>query len=138
MADIMTKEQRSRCMASVKSMNSRPELELRSALHALGFRYRLHVKGLPGTPDLVFASRRKVIFVHGCFWHRHSCASGRSTPQTRVKFWKDKFQKNLDRDRHIQAALQAEGWDFMVVWECNLRGEKLQSTILDVRQFLAL
>ena len=136
MADVLTNEQRSRCMASVKSTNSKPELKLRSAIHALGFRYRLHVKGLPGTPDLVFPSRKKAIFVNGCFWHRHSCASGRSIPQTRAEFWLDKFQQNRKRDRKNQSDLRANGWDSMVVWECELRSDRMQSIISSVRRFL--
>ena len=96
--DVLSPEQRVRCMAAVRSINTYPELQVRRIVHRLGYRYRLHVRELPGRPDLVFPSRRKVIFVHGCFWHRHNCPAGRSFPATRQEFWLKKLSRNRERD----------------------------------------
>lgn len=106
-------------MSKVRAKNTAPEMRVRRLLFAAGFRYRLHVKALPGKPDLVFHGRKKVIFVHGCFWHRHACEHGR-LPKSRVEFWTAKLEGNRDRDAVKQLALLAEGWSVMVVWECEL------------------
>ncbi|MEM9659860.1 MAG: very short patch repair endonuclease [Planctomycetota bacterium] len=108
-------------MRSVKSADTTPELIVRRLVHAMGGRFRLHVADLPGRPDLVFPGRRKVIFVHGCFWHRHACRSGRSTPASRAEYWKSKFERNVRRDRSNQRRLRRMGWGVMVVWECQTR-----------------
>lgn len=108
-------------MSRIRSRDTRPELQLRRALHAQGLRYRLHDRTLPGTPDLVFSSRRAVIFVHGCFWHGHDCPLG-VTPGTRTAFWEDKIGRNRARDRASESALQNAGWRVLTVWECALRG----------------
>jgi DNA mismatch endonuclease (patch repair protein) len=121
MADVHTPEQRSRNMASIRGKDTKPEKLVRSLLHKLGYRYRLHRKDLPGKPDLVFPARRKVIFVHGCFWHRHNCRWGKVTPATNAEFWQAKRQGTIDRDRRTMEALRAGGWDSYVVWECALR-----------------
>ena len=106
-------------MALVRNKDTGPELVVRRILHHLGFRYRLHRAGLPGRPDIVFPSRRKAIFVHGCFWHRHrGCCR---TPKTRLDFWVPKLVKNRRRDLRNQRELRKLGWDFLVVWECELR-----------------
>tara|TARA_R110002020_G_scaffold298211_1_gene514009 strand:- start:2147 stop:2563 length:417 start_codon:yes stop_codon:yes gene_type:complete len=107
-------------MASVKSKNTAPELWLRRGLHALGFRYRVHVKDLPGKPDLVFPRRRKVIFVNGCFWHGHNCKKGR-LPETRKDFWRDKIASNKERDERNVRTLVSMGWRVLIVWECATR-----------------
>jgi DNA mismatch endonuclease (patch repair protein) len=105
-------------------------MSLRRALHVLGYRYSLHRKDLPGTPDLVFPGRRKVIFVHGCFWHRHHGCTRATTPKTRWKFWTEKFKANVARDAKVQSQLSELGWDVMVVWECEIRnGERLMEQI---------
>ena len=110
---------RSALMARVKQKNSKPELIVRRLLYSNGFRYRLHRSDLPGTPDIVFISRKKAIFVHGCFWHRHEGCTGCTTPKTRVAFWLEKFRANIERDRRILAELSARGWSSLVIWECE-------------------
>ena len=121
MADVLTKAQRSFCMFQIRGKHTTPELVVRRVVHSLGYRYRLHDRNLPGSPDLVFTSRRKVIFVHGCFWHRHRCKLGKPTPTTRRKFWITKLLKNKQRDKIIRRKLRGEKWDVLVVWECHTR-----------------
>jgi DNA mismatch endonuclease (patch repair protein) len=121
MTDVHTPEQRSRNMASIRGKNTKPEKVVRSLLHKLGYRYRLHRRDLPGRPDLVFSSRRKVIFVHGCFWHMHDCRWGRVTPATNGDFWRNKRQGNCERDDTAVKALAAAGWEALIVWECETR-----------------
>jgi DNA mismatch endonuclease (patch repair protein) len=106
-------------MAKVRGKDTRPELVVRRLAHALGFRFRLHRRDLPGSPDLVFPRLQKAVFVHGCFWHRHSGCSKASTPKTRVGFWKSKFAANVQRDARATVALEEMGWDVCVVWECE-------------------
>jgi DNA mismatch endonuclease (patch repair protein) len=107
-------------MRQIRSKDSTPEITLRSMLHSLGYRFRLHRKDLPGKPDLVFPSRQKVIFLHGCFWHQHSdCREGR-LPGTRREYWEPKLTKNQQRDATVQAALISQGWKVFTVWECEL------------------
>ena len=113
-------EQRSAMMRAVPSQGTEPELVVRRLAHRLGYRFRVHGRHLPGTPDLVFASRRKVIFVHGCFWHRHSCETGRRAIRTRSDFWEKKFARNVARDSRIMAALEGDGWQALILWECEL------------------
>jgi DNA mismatch endonuclease, patch repair protein len=110
---------RSKIMRSVKTKNTGAELIVRRILHSMGYRYRLHVKGLPGTPDIVFKKRKKVIFVNGCFWHGHSCAKGRM-PKANAEFWKDKIGKNVKRDRKKEADLASNEWGVLVIWQCEL------------------
>ncbi|MCZ2103412.1 MAG: very short patch repair endonuclease [Burkholderiales bacterium] len=124
MTDIVDPAIRSRMMAGIRGKDTRPELQLRLALHALGLRYRLHVKGLPGRPDLVFPKHRAVIFVHGCFWHRHQGCRYAATPQTRARFWQAKFERNLERDAFVFGELQRAGWRIGLVWECALRKDE--------------
>lgn len=114
-------DQRRRLMAKVKATDSKPEMLVRREAHRLGFRYRLHVRGLPGTPDLVFPRHRKVIFVHGCFWHRHKGCVGTTTPKARGEYWRKKFDDNVRRDESSQAALEALGWKVLVIWECQTK-----------------
>lgn len=108
-------------MGKVKSKNTTPELTVRRLLHALGYRYRLHAKDIPGRPDIIFRTRKKVIFVHGCFWHRHSCPNGQRTPKTHINFWENKFEKNKERDQRTLALLKQLGWECLVVWECEVK-----------------
>jgi len=120
---------RSALMSRVRSRNTTPELAVRRLAHALGYRFRLHKKALPGTPDLVFAGRKKVIFVHGCFWHRHQGCSKASTPKTRKEFWQSKFNANMQRDARNVAALKQLGWDVLVVWECETLSRSLKKRL---------
>jgi len=119
----MTKpdEVRSQIMRAVRSKDTRPELSIRHILHNLGYRYRLHSKDLPGSPDLVFSRRRKVVFVHGCFWHGHDCKRGAREPKTNAEYWKTKITNNKARDTRSLDALQQAGWEALIVWECELK-----------------
>jgi len=117
----MTPAQRSRCMSRIGSKNTTPELLVRSLVHRLGFRFRLHRRNLPGSPDLVFVAARKVIFVHGCFWHQHPGCRYATRPATRVDFWEAKFARNRARDLRACEALAALGWTTLVLWECEVR-----------------
>ncbi|MFL6846330.1 MAG: very short patch repair endonuclease [Allosphingosinicella sp.] len=110
---------RSRLMANVRRADTKPEIAVRRVAHALGYRFRLHRRDLPGTPDLVFPRLRKIVFVHGCFWHRHAGCKRASSPKTRTAFWEEKFSRNVDRDRKNIADLEARGWSCEIVWECQ-------------------
>ena len=130
MTDVLTPEQRRLNMSRIRGKNTKPEMTLRHGLHAKGLRFRLHRKDLPGRPDLVFISWRKVIFVHGCFWHMHDCRWGRVTPATNSDFWKNKRKGNCDRDIKAMEALTAAGWQTLVVWECETKNmEPLQAKL---------
>jgi len=121
MADVLTPRQRSFNMSRIRSKNTSPEMFVRKLVHAMGFRYRLHGRKLPGRPDLVLAGQRKVIFVHGCYWHMHECRYGQVTPKTNAVFWKTKRMSNVERDRRNLASLAEAGWNALIVWECSLR-----------------
>lgn len=121
---------RSRLMGRVAQTGSRPEMVVRRALHAAGFRYRLHVKDLPGRPDLVFPARRSVVFVHGCFWHRHPGCHATTMPKTRANFWRDKFAANQARDARVCESLAERGWAIHVVWECETRDRAFLEPLL--------
>ena len=114
-------EVRSRNMAAIRGKDTAPELAIRRILHAMGLRFRLHRKDLPGRPDIVLPKHRTVVFVHGCFWHRHKDCRHTTTPQTRQEFWQTKFASNVERDRRNRTDLQQLGWRVIVVWECELR-----------------
>ncbi len=114
-------EFRRRVMQQVKSVDTGPEMIVRRLLFSLGYRYRLHGKKLPGKPDLVFAGRRKVVFVHGCFWHGHDCKRGARIPATRAEYWTAKVIRNKDRDARNASSLEQAGWDVLTVWECELK-----------------
>lgn len=119
--DTLTPEQRSERMSRVRARNTKPELIVRRLLHSRGYRYRLHDKRLPGKPDLVFAGRRKLIFVHGCFWHRHGECTLARMPKSRIDFWRPKLEANQARDQVNIARLEEMGWRVLVIWECELR-----------------
>jgi DNA mismatch endonuclease, patch repair protein len=121
MTDIVDQATRSRMMSGIRSKNTQPEKRIRSLLHALGFRYRLHAAVMPGKPDLVFSRYRSVIFVHGCFWHGHNCPLFKM-PATRSEFWEAKINKNRTNDQAATEALHDLGWRVAIVWECALRG----------------
>lgn len=119
--DKISKSKRSWNMSRIKGKNTSPELKVRSLLHGLGYRFRLHRKDLPGCPDIVLPKLQKVIFVHGCFWHRHQGCKYATTPSTNVDFWLRKFDVNVERDREVQKRLKQLGWTVLVIWECDLK-----------------
>lgn len=121
MSKIAPSPQRSRNMAAIAGKNTRPELRLRSAVFARGLRYRLHIKGLPGSPDLVFPVYRAAVFVHGCFWHRHASCRFTAEPKSNASFWSQKFAANVARDASTRAMLLERGWRVAIVWECGLK-----------------
>jgi DNA mismatch endonuclease (patch repair protein) len=121
MPDQFSPAERSRIMRAVKSGDTTPEMVVRRLVHSMGYRYRLQCRELPGQPDLVLPRLGKVIFVHGCFWHRHACDAGQSTPASRVEYWKAKFERNVARDRRNLRKLRRLGWSVLVVWECQTR-----------------
>lgn len=123
MADTISTERRSWNMSRIKGRDTGPELRLRSLLHRAGFRFRLHAQDLPGKPDIVLPKYHTVIFVHGCFWHRHKGCRNATTPSTRAEFWQAKFNGNVDRDNRNRAALEVAGWTVMTVWECDLKAD---------------
>ena len=119
--DRLSRSARSQLMAKVRSRNSKPELKVRGVAHRLGYRFRIHDKRLPGTPDLIFPRLRLAMFVHGCFWHRHSGCSRASSPATNATTWSDKFERNIARDAKAVSDLTALGWDCVIIWECETR-----------------
>lgn len=121
-------------MRAVKDRNTGPELTVRRLLHRLGYRYRLHRRDLPGKPDIVFGPRRKVIFVHGCFWHGHSCKRGNRMPKTNTEYWREKIARNIDRHSRQLDELTAEGWTNLTLWECELADREM--TTQKLRTFL--
>ena len=120
-------EQRSRNMSAIKSKNTKPEIAVRRLLHSMGYRFRLHRKDLPGSPDIVLPKYKTVIFVHGCFWHRHENCKYATTPKTRPAFWESKFNENIRRDRTNQNNLIKLGWKVLVIWECDLKSTNISN-----------
>ena len=112
-------------MSAIKSKNTKPEIAVRKMLHALGYRFRLHRKDLPGSPDIVLPKYKTVIFVHGCFWHRHENCKYASTPKTRKEFWESKFKANAKRDKDIQEKIKNIGWQLVVIWECEIKNKEI-------------
>ena len=131
--DPLTSDQRRLNMSRIRGADTKPEMIVRRLIHRMGFRYRLHDRRLPGAPDLVFRSRRKAIFIHGCFWHRHSdptCKLARM-PKSKLEFWTTKLEGNRTRDLRIQSELEAMRWEWLVVWECELgHTEQLENKLL--------
>lgn len=133
--DVVDSLTRSRMMAGIPSKNTKPEIIVRRHLHALGFRYRLHIKSLPGSPDIVLHKYRCVIFVHGCFWHRHENCVYTTNPATNSERWYEKFRKNVERDRHNQKVLVSAGWNVITVWECELKRNftaRMEKLVLEI------
>ncbi|CAN5654709.1 very short patch repair endonuclease [soil metagenome] len=122
MADNLTAEQRKRNMTAIKSRHTKPEIIVRSIIHRLGFRFRLHDKKLPGKPDIVLKRHKKIILVHGCFWHIHDCKRGNVTPKTNVEYWQKKRFRNVERDKENLKIYKKQGWKVLVIWECQLKG----------------
>ncbi|NLF29268.1 MAG: DNA mismatch endonuclease Vsr [Planctomycetes bacterium] len=136
MADRLTRRERSLLMSKIRGKDTQPEMKVRRLVHSLGFRYRLHVASLPGSPDLVFASRKKIIFVHGCFWHDHGCSVAGLAPQTNQPFWQAKFSANRKRDQRARRQLRRLGWRVLVVWECQVRPRDLSRLQRRIISFL--
>lgn len=133
MADRLSREARSRNMARIRGADTRPERSVRAVLHAAGIRFRLHGKGLPGRPDIVLRSRRSVVFVHGCFWHRHSGCRFASTPSSNREFWRAKFEANVSRDARNARALRKTGWRVYTIWECQVHAQSRSMRTLVAR-----
>ena len=121
--DVLTPEQRRLVMSRIRGKDTRPEILIRRGLHARGLRFRLHKSGIRGKPDMIFPKHRTAVFINGCFWHGHGCSLFK-WPRTRVMFWKNKINRNRDRDQETLTALMAEGWRILVIWECALRGRR--------------
>lgn len=136
MTDVVSPEERSRIMRAVRSRDTAPERVVLEIVRSLRFRPTLHGADLPGTPDLVFPRRRKVIFVHGCFWHRHACDAGRSFPSSNVDFWSRKFDRNQRRDRRVRRKLRALGWKSLVVWSCQTTASRRDTLRKRITTFL--
>lgn len=136
LTDTLSRKERSERMARIGPKNSSPEMRLRRLVHRMGYRYRLHVGTLPGSPDLVFPSRKCVIFMHGCFWHRHPGCRLARLPKSRLDFWRTKLEANRSRDLQNQAALRKLGWRILIIWECQLADVDRVEVV--VRDFLEL
>jgi DNA mismatch endonuclease, patch repair protein len=132
MIDIVDKQTRSRMMSNIRGKNTSPEIKVRRFLHARGLRYRLHVKTLPGKPDLVFPKYHSVVFVHGCFWHRHRGCKYAYTPKSNQEFWNKKFEENILRDKKAIRTLKMDGWRVFVIWECEVNEPKMDSLYHDI------
>ncbi len=133
MVDVVSRSKRSKMMAGIKGSNTRPEIAVRALLRAAGHRIRLHQRQLPGSPDIVLPKHKTAIFVHGCFWHRHPNCKFAYHPKTRKSFWQEKFEKNVARDKKVEAELRGVGWRVLVVWECTVRDPKTFPSL--VRRF---
>ncbi len=136
MADNLTAEQRKKNMTAIKSRHTKPELIVRSIIHRLGFRFRLHDAKLPGKPDIVLPRHKKIILVHGCFWHIHDCKRGNVTPKTNVEYWQTKRLRNVERDRANLKVYKKEGWKTLTVWECEIKD--LAKLEVKLKKFLTL
>ena len=139
MIDFLTPSERSARMSRIRGKNTKPELALRKSLHKLGLRYRLYGAGLPGKPDLVFPRYRTVIFVHGCFWHRHADCKIATIPKSNTSFWLEKFEKNVARDAQVVSELHSMGWTVLIAWECELNSSnKLEKTTNHLHQLICM
>ena len=130
MPHSLTKEQLSARMRRIRKVDTKPEMVVRKLVHGMGYRYRLHRRDLPGTPDLVFPRMRKVIFVNGCFWHQHDCPLGAKQPSTNRDYWLPKLARNVERDRRSRAQLTELGWKVLAIWECETRAAKNLTSII--------
>lgn len=135
MADRISKEHRSWNMSRIKGSDTKPEKMLRSALHRAGFRFRLHDKRLPGKPDIVLKKYNAVIFVHGCFWHRHKGCDKAYTPKSNIDFWEEKFRRNIERDKQKSKELSEQGWEVLTIWECEIASD-LSSVVANIEACL--
>jgi DNA mismatch endonuclease (patch repair protein) len=137
MPDQFSPVERSAIMRAVKARDTRAEQTVCRAVRTLGYRFRRNVGNLPGQPDLVFRHLKKVVFVHGCFWHRHACSEGISTPATRIRYWCEKFARNVRRDRSVVRKLRRLGWGVMIIWECQTKPARLATLRSRLRRFLS-
>jgi len=133
--DPLSETERSKRMSLIKEKDTKPELLVRKLIFSMGYRYRLHDKNLPGKPDIVFKSRKKAIFVHGCFWHQHGCSHYRM-PKTKQAFWEEKLAKNVHRDNMHYTQLKEMGWDFLVLWECGIKKRNIGQIQAKIGNFL--
>lgn len=134
MVDDLTPQQRSYCMSRIRSKNTKPEIIVRKVIHSMGYRFRLHRKDLPGKPDIVLPRLKKVIFVHGCFWHKHNCKYGRVKPKTNAEYWNKKRTATKIRDAEHRRKLKKLGWDVFIVWECETK--RMDKLAKKTRSFL--
>ncbi len=131
MADVFSQQKRSEIMALIKGKDTKPERIVRSILHRMGYRFRLHVKTLPGKPDIVLTRYRKIVFVNGCFWHGHKCRRNKALPKSNTDFWSLKIAGNRKRDRLVQKELEKDGWRVLIVWECETKSIDKLISLLD-------
>lgn len=136
MADIVSRSKRKEMMSKVKQRHTKPEIAVRKLLHRLGYRFRLHSKKLPGTPDIVLPKYKSVIFVHGCFWHQHEGCRKARRPTSNVEFWNEKLDKNIERDKRKESELKDLGWKVLIIWDCEIKDE--ETLIKKVKKFLRL
>ena len=136
MVDVVDKETRSRMMSGIRGRDTKPEIIVRKYLHAAGFRFRLSPKDVFGKPDIVLPKYRTAIFVHGCFWHRHTGCKIATTPKSNIEFWLEKFVKNVARDKLVQVRLRKEGWKVIIIWACQINEKKLASVCGRIRKNL--
>ena len=136
MSDPLSPAQRHKCMSHNRSSNTKPEVKLRKELFGLGYRYRINKKGLPGSPDIVLAKYRTCIFVNGCFWHGHKDCRYATKPKTNAEFWRTKIENNRERDLRDYTFLESLGWRVIVVWECELKKDRIDGTIVSIRERL--
>ena len=129
MPDIFSRKKRREIMQAIRNRDTIPEMAIRRLIFSMGYRYRLHVRALPGWPDLVFPGRKKVIFIHGCFWHRHNCRKGRSMPKTRKCFWESKLTNNRLRDIKNKRELNRLGWKIIIIWECEISAKNMEKNM---------
>ena len=128
--DVLTKKQRSYCMSKIRCKDTKPEISVRKIIYNLGYRYRIHKKNLPGRPDIVLSKHKKIIFVNGCWWHRHNCKLGRRTPKSRLSYWLPKLRANKERHIRNVKKLRNQGWKVLNVWECKIKDiERLKKKI---------
>ena len=134
MADIFTPEKRSNIMSKIKGKNTKPEMTVRSTLHRMGYRFRIHDKKLPGSPDIVLSRHKKIIFVHGCFWHGHAGCKRAAMPESNFEFWNKKISRNIERDNSTERELRSFGWQVLIIWQCQTKDPDALRMIL--RQYM--